>query len=57
MVGGILEIKMGNKPNKLFGAQLADIPNSMSSNQVSNSLYDLFFKLYSAVSFLCVHAY
>jgi predicted alpha-1,2-mannosidase len=29
-VGGILTMKMGPKPNKLFGAQLADVPGSMS---------------------------
>jgi predicted alpha-1,2-mannosidase len=33
MVGGIMEIKMGNKPNKLFGALAADIPSSMSGDK------------------------
>ena len=30
MVGGIMEMKMGNKPNKLFGALVYDGPGSMS---------------------------
>jgi predicted alpha-1,2-mannosidase len=30
MVGGILEIKMGNKPNKEWGSQVENIPRSMS---------------------------
>jgi predicted alpha-1,2-mannosidase len=30
LVGGILTIRMGARPNKLFGAQIADVPKSMS---------------------------
>jgi putative alpha-1,2-mannosidase len=30
MVGGILELKMGDKPNKEWGSQLENIPRSMS---------------------------
>jgi predicted alpha-1,2-mannosidase len=30
MVGGILEIKMGNKPNKDWGTQIENLPRSMS---------------------------
>ncbi len=30
LVGGIMNIKMGPRPNKLFGAQITDVPKSMS---------------------------
>lgn len=30
MAGGIMDIKMGDKPNPLFGANINDIPSSMS---------------------------
>lgn len=33
MVGGIMNIKMGPKPNKLFGAQMQDVPKSMSNEK------------------------